>query len=101
MLLSIALQGFISQSRVLCSFCNSTLFKCFSLGTQGEETPKIVQSPEVDVYCICQKEEFGAMIACDNPQCPVQWFHFACVGITREPTGHWYCDECQLKLGQE
>ena len=60
-----------------CSICNSTLFKCFSQGTQGEETPKIVQSQEVDVYCICKQEEFGAMIVCDNPQCPVQWFHFA------------------------
>ncbi|KAK2565862.1 Inhibitor of growth protein 2 [Acropora cervicornis] len=69
-------------------------------GTQCEATPEIVQSPEVDVFCICQQEEFGAMIACYNPQCPVQWFKFSCVGITREPTGHWYCDEWQLKVGQ-
>ena len=44
---------------------------------------------------------FFACWICHNPQRPVQWFHFSCIGITRQPTGHWYCDECQLKVGQE
>ena len=28
-------------------------------------------------------------------QCPFEWFHFSCFGITRktrEPKGYWYCD---------
>jgi hypothetical protein len=34
------------------------------------------------------------MVACDNPECPIEWFHFACVGLTEQPKGKWYCPEC-------
>ena len=33
-------------------------------------------------YCICNRISFGEMIACDNPKCKIEWFHFECVGIT-------------------
>ena len=42
------------------------------------------------VYCWCQQEEFGRMIACDNPTCRIEWFHFSCVGLSRKPKGRWY-----------
>lgn len=46
-------------------------------------------------YCICQKVSFGDMIACDNEQCPYEWFHWNCVGLKSEPTGgNWYCPVC-------
>lgn len=27
-------------------------------------------------------------------QCPIEWFHFACVGLTTKPKGKWYCPKC-------
>lgn len=32
------------------------------------------------------------MIACDNPDCPAEWFHLGCVGLTNanRPRGKWY-----------
>lgn len=47
-------------------------------------------------YCICQKVSFGDMIACDNEECPFEWFHWACVGLKSEPVagGTWYCPVC-------
>ena len=35
-------------------------------------------------YCTCQRISFGEMIACDNDDCPIEWFHYGCVGITEE-----------------
>ncbi|KAL0479214.1 hypothetical protein AKO1_008035 [Acrasis kona] len=51
------------------------------------------------VYCICQKTSYGEMIACDDYDCPVEWYHFACVGINPEtpPNGEWYCPTCAPK----
>ncbi|KLU87752.1 hypothetical protein MAPG_06745 [Magnaporthiopsis poae ATCC 64411] len=45
-------------------------------------------------YCICQNVSFGDMVACDNPECPTEWFHWGCVGLKAEPTGLWYCPIC-------
>lgn len=49
-------------------------------------------------FCYCRKGEFGRMVACDNPHCKVEWFHFKCVGLTSEPTGSWYCPDCKCTL---
>jgi hypothetical protein len=46
-------------------------------------------------YCICQNVSYGEMIACDNPDCIVEWFHYECVGITQQPKGKWYCPQCR------
>ena len=51
------------------------------------------------VYCTCQNVSSGSMVACDNVDCPYEWFHWSCVGLTREPVGTWYCEECKAKLG--
>ncbi|KAI5367144.1 Putative inhibitor of growth histone-binding protein [Septoria linicola] len=47
------------------------------------------------IYCICQKVSFGAMVGCDNDNCPYQWFHYKCVGVTEEPSGEWLCPQCR------
>lgn len=47
------------------------------------------------LYCICNKPEEGKMIACDKDGCPITWFYFKCVNITRKPKGTWYCPNCQ------
>ena len=44
------------------------------------------------VYCYCGKGEYGDMIACNNPDSTLEWFHYECVGITRCPKGKWFCD---------
>ncbi|KAK4158446.1 inhibitor of growth proteins N-terminal histone-binding-domain-containing protein [Chaetomidium leptoderma] len=49
-------------------------------------------------YCSCQNVSFGNMVACDNDQCPYEWFHWGCVGLKSEPNGTWYCPECSDKL---
>ena len=58
---------------------------------------------EVDdkkLYCTCQKISSGDMVACDNEDCPYEWFHWACVGVKEEPKGAWFCDICKAKLGK-
>lgn len=47
-----------------------------------------------EVYCFCQKLSYGEMIACDNPDCPHQWFHLPCVGLKPPLPEHFYCSEC-------
>ena len=46
-------------------------------------------------YCYCRGPEKGRMIACDNPDCPVEWFHFECLHLTTVPKGKWYCPDCR------
>jgi inhibitor of growth protein 3 len=55
---------------------------------------------DTKVYCICRSVSHGDMVACDNDNCPYEWFHWKCVGLTREPLGTWYCDECRKTLGK-
>jgi inhibitor of growth protein 3 len=45
-------------------------------------------------YCYCHDVSHGDMIACDNADCKIQWFHWTCAGITSEPQGEWLCREC-------
>lgn len=52
-----------------------------------------------EVYCKCRSHIHGStMIACDNSDCRIEWFHYECVGITTAPEGKWYCDECKAAL---
>ncbi|KAL2207173.1 hypothetical protein CC79DRAFT_1341907 [Sarocladium strictum] len=46
-------------------------------------------------YCLCQNVSHGDMVACDNDNCPYEWFHWTCVGLKSEPTGTWYCPVCE------
>ena len=56
--------------------------------------------PNEPRYCICQKWSFGQMIACDNPNCKIEWFHYSCVGLTSAPKGNWYCPDCRQHMGR-
>jgi succinate dehydrogenase flavin-adding protein (antitoxin of CptAB toxin-antitoxin module) len=49
-------------------------------------------------YCICRQVSYGAMVACDNEECEIEWFHYDCVGITQPPKGQWYCHDCTRKM---
>ena len=44
-------------------------------------------------YCYCNQVSYGEMIACDNDDCDIEWFHYDCVGLKMLPKGKYYCDE--------
>ncbi|GAB4851408.1 PHD finger protein ing1 [Ancistrocladus abbreviatus] len=50
--------------------------------------------PNEPTYCVCNQVSFGEMVACDNPDCRIEWFHFGCVGLKEKPKGKWYCPDC-------
>jgi hypothetical protein len=52
-------------------------------------------------YCVCHNVSYGEMVACDNPECPTEWFHYGCVGLTEQPKGKWYCPECAPQFQQK
>ncbi|ORY96483.1 hypothetical protein BCR43DRAFT_491769 [Syncephalastrum racemosum] len=58
--------------------------------------------PNEPVYCYCRQVSFGEMVACDNDECEIEWFHLECVGLRAPPKGHWYCKNCaeELKIKQ-
>lgn len=47
-------------------------------------------------FCSCRDYSHGSMIACESEECPYEWFHLACVGLTPEatPKGPWFCPTC-------
>jgi len=51
--------------------------------------------PQKEKYCYCGQGSHGEMVACDNSQCNIEWFHYGCVGLQSPPAGHWLCPECQ------
>jgi hypothetical protein len=36
-------------------------------------------------YFFPSQVSYGDMVACDNEDCPYEWFHYPCVGITAPP----------------
>ena len=68
-----------------------------------DDTTESTDTCNVDqpLYCYCQGPEVGTMIACDNPDCPVEWFHTKCLRLHALPKGKtkWYCPDCR-KLSQ-
>ena len=57
------------------------------------ESYSFLENPTTE-YCICRGEETETVVACDNPNCPVEWFHFECVGLSKAPKGRWFCMDC-------
>ena len=50
-----------------------------------------------EFWCPCGGSESGNMTACDIPGCPIEWFHFKCVGPTVDaPSEKWLCTECAV-----
>jgi hypothetical protein len=65
-----------------------------SAGSSGEVLDMPVD-PNEPTYCICHQVSYGEMIACDNPDCPIEWFHIGCMGLNSIPKGKWFCPKCQ------
>jgi len=59
-----------------------------------QEVLEMPIDPNEPTYCICQDVSWGEMIGCDNNDCPIEWFHFGCMGLTSKPKGKWYCPKC-------
>ena len=60
---------------------------------------KLSKENEQPKFCLCQQPEDPnrKMIGCDEPKCKIQWFHFECVKLKREPKGSWFCRSCKKK----
>ena len=61
----------------------------------GKESEIASISPEKWCYCGGQEEKGRPMISCDNGYCPIVWFHFDCLNISKVPSGSWYCPDCR------
>ena len=48
-------------------------------------------------HCSCgQPDNVDQMVGCDSLDCPIEWYHWSCVGITTKPrTKRWYCPSCK------
>ena len=57
-------------------------------------TPAMLTMMVMMVSFVCAETASGDMVACDGPDCPNEWFHFICVGLTEEPEGVWFCTQC-------
>ena len=73
-----------------------------ALDTEEEDdgTTNVLAAPTANdpVYCYCQKPSHGEMVACDNEECQLEWFHLECVNLKAAPTGHWLCPTCAGQL---
>lgn len=70
-------------------------------GSSSSSSPGYAEEPvtsQDNAWCLCKGDENGRMIACDNQDCSIEWFHYSCVGIKRRPKGKWYCPDCNAKL---
>jgi len=61
---------------------------------RDDETDVVVREVNEPTYCICNQVSYGLMIGCDNADCPIEWFHLVCVGLT-QPQDPWFCPQCE------
>ena len=65
---------------------------------KAESDESLTSSSKADSsekFCYCKGIEEGEMIACDNAECAVEWFHTRCLRINSVPKGKWYCPDCR------
>ena len=75
---------------------------CFIIIATGSERGHTFES---DVcYPTCKKiaEESEGLRGCDESFCLIQWFHYECVGLTRDtvPKRLWKCPDCAFNLSE-
>uniref|UniRef100_A0AAG5DNI1 Inhibitor of growth protein n=1 Tax=Anopheles atroparvus TaxID=41427 RepID=A0AAG5DNI1_ANOAO len=93
--------GSLEMSRTSTSSTSGTSSVVLSdAGMVVEQTPEGEWSydPNEPRYCICNQVSYGDMVACDNEDCPFEWFHYPCVNITSSPKGKWYCPQCSSSM---
>lgn len=50
-----------------------------------DELDEEEEDPNEPKYCYCGRGSYGEMIACDNEDCSVEWFHLPCTGLKTVP----------------
>ena len=68
-----------------CEYCSAE-----SPQTSG----RLQKNTSQNIWCFCRSEESGEMIACENEQCQIIWFHTTCLRLKNIPKGKWFCPEC-------
>lgn len=58
----------------------------------GRPRPK--ERTRVRKYCTCRRDPGGDWVGCDIPDCRIEWYHLACVGLVVAPVGPWTCPRC-------
>ena len=56
------------------------------------------------LWCYCrQPEEKDDMVACENENCEVEWFHLNCVGLNQPPSADdvWFCPTCVVDVSDQ
>ncbi|KPP76353.1 hypothetical protein Z043_104307, partial [Scleropages formosus] len=99
-------QSSSSSSSSSLSSCSSSSALAQELSQQTSVLPEAEASGQVDWtydpneprYCICNQVSYGEMVGCDNQDCPIEWFHYGCVGLTEAPKGKWYCPQCTAAM---
>ncbi|MBN3297305.1 ING3 protein, partial [Amia calva] len=99
-------QSSSSSSSSSLSSCSSSSALAQELSQQSSALPESDSNNQVDWtydpneprYCICNQVSYGEMVGCDNQDCPIEWFHYGCVGLTEAPKGKWYCPQCTAAM---
>ncbi|KAF7653263.1 hypothetical protein LDENG_00085130 [Lucifuga dentata] len=99
-------QSSSSSSSSSLSSCSSSSALAQELSQQVSVLPEAEANSQVDWtydpneprYCICNQVSYGEMVGCDNTDCPIEWFHYGCVGLTEAPKGKWYCPQCTAAM---
>ncbi|ORX65698.1 hypothetical protein DL89DRAFT_325526 [Linderina pennispora] len=67
----------------------------------GKVTAQVFADMPIDPneprYCYCRQVSYGEMVACDDENCEIEWFHLGCVDLKAPPKGQWFCRECSQK----
>ncbi|XP_037551546.1 inhibitor of growth protein 3 [Nematolebias whitei] len=99
-------QSSSSSSSSSLSSCSSSSALAQELSQQAVVLPEADANNQVDWtydpneprYCICNQVSYGEMVGCDNTDCPIEWFHYGCVGLTEAPKGKWFCPQCTAAM---
>jgi hypothetical protein len=69
----------------------------------GDENGANAIDPNEPVYCVCRQIAHGDMIACDNEDCAIEWFHYQCVNLNplKKPKNNWLCPSCKSASDQK
>lgn len=53
-----------------------------------------VRESEEEIYCTCRRPFDAEMVGCDNPVCPIAWYHLKCLSSPNITSGKWFCPMC-------
>ena len=65
--------------------------------SRARELLQTIVDPNEPIYCFCRQVAFGNMVACDNEECAIEWFHCSCVNLTKMPKNEWLCPTCSQR----